>query len=105
MEKTLLSWNPSRVLFGLSRIGYSTASALCDIVDNSFGAGAANIQVIAVKNDKNLTDTAKNNIKEYCIIDDGKGMNEIEIINALKLGADDAHYEANSLSKFCLGLK
>lgn len=105
MEKTLLSWNPSRVLFGLSRIGYSTASALCDIVDNSFGAGAANIQVIAVKNDKNLTDTAKNNIKEYCIIDDGKGMNEIEIINALKLGADDAHYEANSLSKFGLGLK
>jgi len=104
-EKKELGWNPSRVLFGLSRIGYNTSSALCDIVDNSFGADAKNIQIIAVKRDSELAETAKNNIKEYCIIDDGKGMSEEEILEALKLGADDTNYETNSLSKFGLGLK
>ena len=30
-----LGWNPNRVLFGLSRIGYTPHSAIADIVDNS----------------------------------------------------------------------
>lgn len=46
MEKKELGWNPSRVLFGLSRIGYNTSSAICDIVANSFGADAKNINMI-----------------------------------------------------------
>ena len=36
--------NAGRVLFGISRIGYTPASAICDIIDNSVSAKAENIR-------------------------------------------------------------
>lgn len=93
-----------RVLFGLSRIGYTTASALCDIIDNSVRAGAHNITLCVRKLDASFISTRRNNIKEYILIDDGCGMTEEGIKNALMLGSSDM-YEAHSLSKSGLGLK
>ena len=102
--------DPGRLLFGLSRIGYTTASALCDIIDNSVraielsaGKGKA-IQLLIRKEHEEFTDNRKNNVKEYVIVDDGCGMDEDLIQNALKLGSLES-YETSSLSKFGLGLK
>jgi hypothetical protein len=97
--------DPGRVCFGLSRIGYTPASALCDITDNSVQAEATHIKILTIKNREDLSDTRKNNVKEYLVIDDGKGMNDEGIKEALKLGASEQNYEQNSLSKFGLGLK
>ncbi len=94
-----------RLLYGLSRIGYTTASALCDIIDNSVRAGAENIQLLIRKENEGFGDTRKNNVQEYIIIDDGIGMNEEGIIECLKLGSTDTFYGTSSLSKFGLGLK
>ena len=106
MENSIeLGIDPGRLLFGLSRIGYTTSSALCDIIDNSVRAGASNISVIIKKEREDLSDTRKNNVKEYIIVDNGKGMNEIAIKEALKLGSSEEFYETHSLSKFGLGLK
>ncbi len=100
-----LELDPGRICFGLSRIGYTPATATCDILDNSIRANALNINIHIRKEREELNDSRKNNIKEYLVIDDGKGMSETEMVDALKLGSSDQTYEANSLSKFGLGLK
>jgi len=68
--------DPARVCFGLSRIGYIPASALCDIVDNSITAKAQNINIIIRKENPEFNDNRKNNIREFLVIDDGDGMDE-----------------------------
>ncbi|MBD3883280.1 ATP-binding protein [Phormidium tenue FACHB-886] len=100
-----LELDPGRICFGLSRIGYTPATAICDILDNSVRAKALNIHIQIHKEREELNDSRKNNVKEYLVIDDGKGMSEAEMVEALKLGSSDQNYEANSLSKFGLGLK
>lgn len=103
MEKNL-TINPGRLLFGLSRIGYTTTSAICDIIDNSVRAGANNVLLFLKKEREDFSDQRKNNISEYIIVDDGEGMDNDGILSALTLGAPD-NYEDHSLSKFGLGLK
>lgn len=105
MQKKTLNWNPGKVCFGLSRIGYKPHEAICDLVDNSISAAAKNIRIIIVKENEDFNDTRKDNVKEYLIIDDGSGMDEEGILNALELGSDDSMYDENTLSKFGLGLK
>ena len=104
-EPLSLDIDAGRLLFGLSRIGYTTTSALCDILDNSIRANSNNIRILIKKERPELSDTKRNNVKEYLIVDDGGGMNEAQIKDALKLGSSNEDYESNSLSKFGLGLK
>ena len=105
MKQVSLAINPGRVLFGLSRIGYTPASAICDIIDNSIMANAKNIYVLIKKENEKYKDTRQGNVKEYLIIDDGDGMDEKKIEEALELGSSDAFYGEGTLSKFGLGLK
>lgn len=100
-----LSINPGRVCFGLSRIGYTPATAICDIIDNSVQANAKNIHIIIKKNREDLSDRNRNNVKEYLVIDDGCGMSEEEVKQSLTLGSPNENYIPHSLSKFGLGLK
>jgi len=100
----ILPINPSKVLFGLSRIGYTPSSAICDIIDNAVSAKATKIYIDAIKIDESKSNSYKNNIKEYIIADNGNGMDSSEILAALELGTIQV-YENNSLSKFGLGLK
>ena len=60
-----LKINPGRLIFGLSRIGYTTSSALCDIIDNSVRASAKKIHLIVKKERSDFSDQRKNNISEY----------------------------------------
>ena len=100
-----LAIDPARLCFGLSRIGYTPTAALCDIIDNSVRAQAKHVHVLIVKEHPGYNDARKNNVREYLVIDDGYGMDEAGIKEALKLGATDTAYEPHSLSKFGLGLK
>lgn len=106
MNETIpLQIDAGRLLFGLSRIGYTTSSAICDIIDNSIRASAENIELLIIKDRKDLSDNKKNNVKEYIIVDDGYGMTRDGMLEALKLGSSEQGYEEHSLSKFGLGLK
>ena len=104
-DKIDLSIDAGRLLFGLSRIGYTTSAAICDIIDNSVRANANNINLLIKKEREDFSDSKRNNVKEYIIIDDGDGMDENAIKEALKLGSTDDDYDDKSLSKFGLGLK
>lgn len=103
MAKKERKMNAARVLFGISRIGYTPASAICDIIDNAVSASAANIHILIKHKSANMN--KKNNVSEYLIIDDGAGMSSKKIDNALDLGSSDAEYASDTLSKFGLGLK
>ena len=106
MEKrNIRKMNAARVCFGISRIGYTPASAICDIVDNSVSAHAKNVYIQIIKKENKYNDNKKNNIREYLIIDDGDGMSAEGIGRALDLGSSDLEYAQDTLSKFGLGLK
>lgn len=97
--------NAARICFGISRIGYTPASAICDIIDNAVSAQAKNIHIKIIQKSTSTNLNKKNDVQEYLIIDDGCGMNKEKIENALDLGSSDTFYSEGTLSKFGLGLK
>lgn len=94
--------NAGKLLGAIASIGYDVEVALCDLIDNSFDAGAKNIKLIINEliEDNESTDS----VGRYVIADDGTGMNESALINAFTLGSD-RNYGSHSLGKFGLGLK
>lgn len=104
-QEVTLQLDPARILVGLSRIGYTPPSALCDIVDNAVTAGASTVRIKIVKDREDLSDSRRNNVKSYVVIDDGSGMDETKVKAALTLGSPNNNYAPGSLSKFGLGLK
>lgn len=93
-----------RLLKAISRIGYTPESALCDLIDNALSAHAKEINVV-LETREGVSESHRNSANRYLVIDDGDGMDEQGIKNAMRLGSSDVHYEANSLAKFGLGLK
>ena len=99
-----ISINAARICDGLSRIGYTPASAICDIIDNAVRASATLITVRIVRR-REASDARVNNVREYLVIDNGRGMTDAGIQAALALGSSADDYGENSLSKFGLGMK
>ncbi|MBK8301984.1 MAG: ATP-binding protein [Chloracidobacterium sp.] len=79
-------------------IGYSVEAAIADIIDNSISAGAKKIWV-----DYDW----KGPLTTISIVDDGKGMNNDELINAMRPGSKNPLdvREEKDLGRFGLGLK
>ena len=79
-------------------IGYNLESAIADIIDNSISAGAKNIRIQRMWRGGHSVLT---------IVDDGHGMNNNELINAMRPGAQNPLLERSErdLGRFGLGLK
>ena len=79
-------------------VGYSMEAAVADILDNSISAGAKNIWIDF---DWKGSDTI------FSLKDDGCGMTNDELINAMRPGSKDPNVERdiNDLGRFGLGLK
>lgn len=86
------------MLEALRGLGYTTASALADVIDNGISAGASNIHV--------RFDWAGERSK-ISILDDGRGMSDSELESAMTLGARNPLEErsATDLGRFGMGLK
>jgi predicted nucleic acid-binding Zn-ribbon protein len=92
----LLPPDPKRVMEGLRDTGYNFNTAIADIIDNSIAANATKIDItIDLNPQKELT---------VYIADDGIGMNEKELQNAMRYGSKRRD-DPSSLGKFGLGLK
>jgi len=78
--------------------GYSLETALADIVDNAITAKAKDVSLTA--------ETASDE-PWMAIADDGTGMTEVELIEAMRLGSKNPTHErsAEDLGRFGLGLK
>lgn len=79
-------------------IGYSIETAIADIIDNSITAGAKNIWINYDWKGSNTT---------LSILDDGTGMNNEQLIQAMRPGSRNPLEErsSNDLGRFGLGLK
>lgn len=87
--------NAAKLLSSLRNTGYDSYSAIEDIVDNSIDAGARTIRVNIGSKDK----------ETYVLIaDDGCGMDENILDEALKLGSATQKDELSDLGKFGMGL-
>lgn len=86
------------MLESLRGLGYSTAAALADIVDNSVSAGATEVRIDF------QWDGADSRI---LMLDDGRGMSDPELESAMRLGDRNplATREASDLGRFGMGLK
>jgi hypothetical protein len=88
----------SMLIESMRDIGYTLESALADVIDNSITAGAQNVELFA--------DTSAAEPK-LAILDDGVGMDEDELIDAMRPGNRSPLDEraTNDLGRFGLGLK
>jgi len=95
--------NPGRVLHALGAIGYTPESALCDIVDNSITHGKASKVWIELVPEPGMAENRRNNASHYIVADDGVGLDEAGLSNALALGSEPP--AEGGLGKFGMGLK
>src|SRR5262249_20706503 len=88
----------SALISSLRGVGYSLETATADIIDNSIAAGARRIDIDLDWNDGDLVVT---------ILDDGSGMSEGELVEAMRFGGMGPQRErgASDLGRFGLGLK
>src|SRR5699024_3080811 len=79
-------------------IGYTFKDAIADIIDNSISAKATDISIYMRQKDENYY---------VQIVDDGNGMNESELIEAMRLGSKDPQNTRaiDDLGRFGLVLK
>ena len=88
--------NAYLLLSSLRSMGYTEETAIADIIDNSITAGATRI---------NINFEWKN--QRIVISDNGEGMGEQELLNAMKIGSANPNLvrSENDLGRFGLGMK
>ena len=89
---------PSSLVESMRDIGYSLGTALADLIDNCITARAETIQVFASVEGPDL---------KIGILDDGVGMTEEELLEAMRFGSRSPLEERaqSDLGRFGLGLK
>lgn len=87
--------NPAKLIESLRYLGYDNYHAIPDIVDNSVDAGAKNIEVLVRTNKSE---------PEIIVADDGCGMDEEILDQAIRLGSLVEKEAANDLGRFGMGL-
>lgn len=97
MEIEIVKPNVKNFIKSLRDIGYTFEIAVADIIDNSISAGSKNIKISALREPELV----------FSIFDDGSGMEENELIEAMRLSSKDPDEQRNrsDLGKFGLGLK
>jgi hypothetical protein len=98
MREVNLPPKASSLAESMRDIGYSLEAAIADIIDNSITASASKVSI--------WFDTDKSNIR-FSIVDNGKGMNEKQLIEAMRHGSISPKDERlpDDLGRFGLGLK
>ena len=96
----IIEGSPARLIEGLSHIGYSLQSSVCDLIDNSISHGkATNIFVVF----EYMPSTKK---FIFLLYDDGVAMTGSDLRNAMKVGSSDENYDKfGDLGRFGMGLK
>ena len=91
----------SAMIESLRGLGYTSATALADIIDNSIAAKAATVNITFFWN-------SENPYKSYIsLLDDGYGMDEKGLDGAMRLGNKSPleQRDSDDLGRFGLGLK
>ena len=98
MKEVVLPPRAAALSESMRDLGYSLEAAVADIVDNSISANASKVDIFIDVLDSEAI---------LAIIDDGFGMNEKELIKAMRHGSQNprAPRSKDDLGRFGLGLK
>ena len=98
LSQEIVAPDAASMFESLRAFGYELPTALADLVDNSIFAGARNIWIDFEWDGQNST---------VCITDDGCGMTEPELVNAMRPGSRNPREQRDpeDLGRFGLGLK
>lgn len=96
-ETIVVNPNVANLITSLRDIGYSFEIAVADIIDNSISANSKNIEILAIASPEKIV----------TILDDGYGMDDSELVEAMRLATQNPLLERskNDLGRFGLGLK
>ena len=97
MKTIIVRPNLNNFIKSLRDVGYTFEIAVADVLDNSISAGATQIDIYTVAKPELL----------FCMLDNGCGMIEEELIEAMRLATKnpDSTREKHDLGRFGLGLK
>lgn len=97
-EYDIVNPDPGSLIESLRAFGYTLEASIADIIDNSIVAQALNIHIQF---------TWRGDASTIAVIDDGYGMTEAELINAMRAGSRNPldSRDLNDLGRFGLGLK
>lgn len=81
MQEIILSPNAASLSQSMRDIGYSLETAIADLIDNSITAGAGSIRI--------FFDLDESSEPCLVVVDDGCGMNEDELLEAMRPGSQN----------------
>ena len=85
--------------------GYkNTAYAVAELIDNSQQAGASNIEVLCVEEEQLIEQRRRSRVSQIAVFDDGKGMDEKTLRNALQFGNGSYLNDRTGIGRFGMGL-
>jgi len=89
--------DPVSLIESMRAVGYTTETAVADLIDNSISAGSSTIQI----------EYDATHDPFVSILDDGQGMNALELTNAMRHGSRNPvdSRATHDLGRFGLGLK
>lgn len=98
MKERSLPPKASALSESMRDIGYSLEAAVADIIDNSISAGASKVDI---------SFNFRNSGATLAIVDDGRGMTEDELVEAMRYGSHSPRNlrSKDDLGRFGLGLK
>lgn len=98
MDFEIINPDPSGTVASLRSLGYSVESAIADLIDNSLAAQARTVDVIF---------TWQGCRSWVAIVDDGVGMNEQQLVQAMTIAGTGEQLDRRSddLGRFGMGLK
>jgi len=97
MRTEVVNPNVGNFIESIRDIGYSFEVAVADLIDNSLAASCSNIKIVTVPQP----------VLVFAMLDDGKGMTEAELLEAMRLASRNPNEirEKKDLGRFGLGLK
>lgn len=97
MKTETVNPNVGNFIDSLREIGYSSEVAVSDLIDNSISADATSVEIFTLAKPYML----------FAMLDDGRGMSEAELVQAMRLANKNPNEERDKddLGRFGLGLK
>jgi len=92
---------PARLMEALRHMGHNMNSVVADLVDNSIDSGASEVRIY-LEGEKG-DDSPLDKLSKLRVADNGRGMDEDDMVDALCLGGGKKH-RATDLGRFGMGL-
>ena len=83
---------------------HNTAYAIAELIDNSIEADAPQIELLCMEKTQPVHSRMRNQIFEIAVLDNGTGMDDKTLVEALKFGGGTRHYLKRGIGKYGMGL-